>query len=57
MLINVNVMYLLGRSYANGEGVVASEEQAIYWWRKAATAKAGYPHPLAVRELKNRGLH
>ena len=47
-------MYRLGRFYAKGEGVATSEEQAIYWWRKAVEGQ----HPIkeAVEELKKRGL-
>ena len=35
---NAHVMYLLGKVYATGSGVVRDEAEALQWYRKGAAA-------------------
>ncbi len=43
--------YLLGQMYAAGEGVAPNEQQAVYWYTKAA----GQGHEQAIGILKRNG--
>ena len=53
---NAHVMYLLGKVYATGSGVVRDEAEALQWYRKGAGAgNAGAMTALGAMVLEGRG--
>ena len=53
---NAHVMYLLGKVYATGSGVVRDEAEALQWYRKGAAAGNAYAMTaLGAMALEGRG--